>query len=200
MIVCGLISYVLTSLSIYTIAGNRNIDNAWLAWIPIGNSWIVGSIADEYDARNGIKRKWRTILLVLSVLMVATYIFLFVFMMVTALTTFSNTTAESAEADVVATIMMILPIYIAYIVTILVAVVYSAFVCICNFKIYEATVPDKAVLYTILGMTVPLARPICLYVARNKYSPYTKIPYFPAVEAAEEASACEDDSSDVNEL
>ena len=60
----GIASYVMTSLSVYTIAKRREINNPWLAWIPVANYWIVGSIADDYDEKNGIKRKWRLHLLI----------------------------------------------------------------------------------------------------------------------------------------
>ena len=33
----GLISYVLHSLGLYTIAKRRGIHNSWLAWLPFGN-------------------------------------------------------------------------------------------------------------------------------------------------------------------
>lgn len=190
----GLASYIMSSYALYTIAGNRNIENAWLAWLPIGVSWIIGSIADEYDARNGIKRKWRTILLVLSILSVVIYFFLFAFMIIMSLTTLRNFTSETA--DVTSVLMVFLPIYIVYFVAIFTMIVYGVLSCVCNFKIYESTVPDKAILYTILGLTVPMAQPICLLACRNKFSPYTKIPYFSLVEESEKANVSEADNTD----
>ena len=58
--ILSLISYVLLSLGLYTIANRRGIRNAWLAWVPVGSIWILGSIADDYRARNtGRKRNFR---------------------------------------------------------------------------------------------------------------------------------------------
>ena len=37
--------YVVTSLSLHAMAKGRFIEKAWLAWIPVGNLWILGSIA-----------------------------------------------------------------------------------------------------------------------------------------------------------
>ncbi len=42
-------AYVLQSLGMYTIAQRRGIKHEWLAWLPFGNLWILGSIADQYQ-------------------------------------------------------------------------------------------------------------------------------------------------------
>ena len=60
--------YVLYALGLYTIAQRRGIANAWLAWIPMGNLWILGCIADDYVARTaGRKPNFRTWLIILNV-------------------------------------------------------------------------------------------------------------------------------------
>ena len=41
-------SYVLTALALYTIARRRGLRNPWLAWIPVANSWLLGSLSDQY--------------------------------------------------------------------------------------------------------------------------------------------------------
>lgn len=49
----GIVLYIFESLSIYTIAKKRGIENPWLAWIPFANLWIIGQIGDYYNAREG---------------------------------------------------------------------------------------------------------------------------------------------------
>lgn len=51
-IMVGITVYVFTSLSLYTIAQNRNFDKPWLAWIPVGNAYLLGQLGDYYDAQN----------------------------------------------------------------------------------------------------------------------------------------------------
>lgn len=64
----AIVGYVLQSVGLYTIAKNRGIKNPWLAWLPIGNYWIAGSIADQYQyVVNGQVKNRRTILLALSI-------------------------------------------------------------------------------------------------------------------------------------
>ena len=58
--------YVLQAVGLYTIAKRRNIAHAWLAWVPVGSVWILGSIADDYLARTGKKARLRVWLVVLT--------------------------------------------------------------------------------------------------------------------------------------
>lgn len=61
-------AYVFNSIGIYTIANRRGIRNAWLAWIPVANCWIVGSISDQYQYLvKGKQTNRRKILLILSI-------------------------------------------------------------------------------------------------------------------------------------
>ena len=72
----AILSYVLYASGLYTIAKRRGIHHAWLAWIPIGSEWLLGSISDQYQyvtkKRNTNRR---TILLVLEIVFVAVYVF-----------------------------------------------------------------------------------------------------------------------------
>jgi hypothetical protein len=64
----------------YTIAKRRGIRHPWLSWLPIGNTWILGSISDQYQyVAKGNIRSRRKVLLGLSiavcVLMIVYYIY-----------------------------------------------------------------------------------------------------------------------------
>jgi hypothetical protein len=66
--VLGLVFYVLKSLGMYTIAKRRGINNPWLAWLPVGNEWIAGSISDQYRyVAKGQVTNRRIIMLALSI-------------------------------------------------------------------------------------------------------------------------------------
>jgi hypothetical protein len=68
----GLIVYVLQAWALYTIAQRRGIQKPWLAWIPVVNVWILGSISDQYQyvVKKQIKSK-RKVLLGLNIAMAA---------------------------------------------------------------------------------------------------------------------------------
>ncbi len=42
------IAHVLMGWGLHALAKRRIIRYAWLAWLPIGNLWILGSLADQY--------------------------------------------------------------------------------------------------------------------------------------------------------
>ena len=63
--------YIIQALALHRVAGKRKISNSWLAWIPIANCWILGSIVDDFEAETGSKRKFRVILFVLALVLVA---------------------------------------------------------------------------------------------------------------------------------
>ena len=65
----GIASYVLTALALYVIARRRGLNKPWLAWIPVVNCWILGSLSDQYHyvvkGENKCKRK---VLLILNLI------------------------------------------------------------------------------------------------------------------------------------
>ena len=65
----GIVCYVLYAVGLYRIAKRRGIHHAWLAWIPVGSEWLLGSISDHYQyvAKQNITKRRRT-LIVLSIL------------------------------------------------------------------------------------------------------------------------------------
>lgn len=71
-IMIGIAAFVLQALALYTIAQRRCIKKAWLAWVPVINVWILGSISDQYRyvTKREVKNK-RKILLGLNIAIAA---------------------------------------------------------------------------------------------------------------------------------
>lgn len=64
----GIVAYVLGALGFYSIANRRGIRHAWLAWVPIGNLWLLGCISDQYQSMiKGKVNSKRKILLALGI-------------------------------------------------------------------------------------------------------------------------------------
>lgn len=47
--IVGIVFYVIMALGLMTMANNKGIENAWLAWIPIANLWIIGKIVETIE-------------------------------------------------------------------------------------------------------------------------------------------------------
>ena len=80
------------------------------------------------------------------------------------------------------------------------AVAYIICQYICLFKIFESTVPEKAVKYLLLSILVPLAYPICLMKCRNKgYSVSEQVqqtPVYEQVQAESESGEVENNNQE----
>ena len=65
----SLVAYVLGAVGLYRIAKRRGIHHGWLAWIPIGSNWLLGSISDHYQyvVKQKVTRR-RKVLLTLSLI------------------------------------------------------------------------------------------------------------------------------------
>ena len=142
-----ILNYVLQSLSLHTLARRRGIANPWLAWIPFGNSWIIGALARDYDKQNGISRRWDKTLLILSIVGIATFSVVYIALLVYLI--INMATLESAGVTYGEDIAFELlgGILVFYVLLIACAVVMSAVTALtylCVYKIFESTVPSSA--------------------------------------------------------
>ena len=46
VLVCCLVGWILSAVSLHKVAKRRGIAHAWLAWLPIGSEWVLGSLSD----------------------------------------------------------------------------------------------------------------------------------------------------------
>jgi hypothetical protein len=50
VLVIGIVVWILTSIPLFTMAKNAGVTNAWLAWIPIGNMYVLNALGgDEFS-------------------------------------------------------------------------------------------------------------------------------------------------------
>lgn len=56
-LVIVLVIYVFQSIALHKLAEKNNIPNAWLAWIPVGNMYILGKIGFEIYAEEDKKNE-----------------------------------------------------------------------------------------------------------------------------------------------
>ena len=159
-------TYILQSLSLHTLARRRGIASPWLAWLPYGNYWIIGSLARDYDKQNNIQRRWDKTLLTLSIVFSASYLIIYFAVIFGTLITMLNMDAATMPEETAVAIVLV--VFSAFIPIMIIATALQIITYICFFKIFESTVPDKALKYFLLSLLIPLAQPICLFLCRNK--------------------------------
>ena len=153
--------YVLTGLSLHTIAKNRGILHPWLAWIPVGNLWILGSISDKYQYEvNGKRRRRRILLLLLSVAAIVTYVLASLF----SKCLIDGIVVENSSASEIL-------FHIAYVGSLFVSVtivsITAVFGYVSLYDIYKSCVPEQTMTYLMMSIFVNVTMPFYLLNCRK---------------------------------
>jgi len=162
----SLAAYVLTAWSLYTIASRREIRKPWLAWIPVANVWILGSLSDQYQYLvKGQNKSRRKVLVILNVLMLLISLVILVLcgvMIVGAVALHSETEILSAVmGPAMAMLGMCIPLIGISIASMIIR--YMAL-----YDIYRSLDPGNSTLFLILSIVVNITEPFFLFFSRNK--------------------------------
>ncbi|MBR2311096.1 MAG: hypothetical protein IKA47_11285 [Oscillospiraceae bacterium] len=189
----GIASYVLTALAIYTVSRRRGLRKPWLAWIPVVNVWLLGSLSDQYSyvVKGEIRsrRKWLvTLKLVMSGLILAMAV-IAVSMIGSLVFSFGRNypSGEMILSRVMgpALSMAGLALPLAGI-----AIAYAVIYYIALYDVYKSLDPDNAVLFLVLSILFRVTEPFFLFFNRDKDKGMPPRRQQPVYEAAAEP-ACE---------
>lgn len=169
----SLAAYVFTALAIYTIAQRRGIKKAWLAWVPVVNVWILGSISDQYRyvVKEQVKSK-RKVLLGLNLANAVFVVAVSVSLIVTGISIFNAVLHHAAEEQlgwiamrgIGITLLLCLPMLVLS----LIAFVFRA---IALYDLYTSCDPQNNALYLILSLIPGISQvtqPLFLFLCREK--------------------------------
>lgn len=162
--------YVLTGLGLYTLAKRRGIGKPWLAWIPVVNVWIIGSLSDQYRyvVKRQVKSK-RKVLLVLNIILtvLCTAFFATVIGLVFSALSASFRGApdqvwlEALIAPMLGMMGLFLPL-------IGVAIAEAVISYMALYDIYTSCDPDNSVLFLVLSIVFSVTQPFFLFFNRKK--------------------------------
>ncbi len=178
MIVC----YVFDAVGVYRIAKRRGIHHPWLAWIPVGNSWLLGSISDHYQyvAKQKVTKR-RVILLVLGIVTAVMGGFF-------GLGTGLLSAAEIAGGEAAGSILAVVVMVIAYLGMMGLAITATIFCYIAYFDLFRSCKPKYDVLFLVLGIIFNVTLPFFVFAcsgsdegmpARRAPQPPVQIPCEP---------------------
>lgn len=154
--------YVLQALALYTLAQRRDIKKPWLAWIPIVNVWILGSLSDQYQyvVKGQVKNK-RKILLGTSIAMVSLAAIVGVaalWVLLDALKlSFDALTNLQLTDGMIYTLVeeylsVMLLITLLSIPLAVVSVIYAVYFYIALYDVYRSSEPNNTTLYLVLSL------------------------------------------------
>lgn len=182
--VIGIAIYLLESISVYKMAKSAEIKNPWLAFIPVANDWVFGTLAEKYKKKNGTKSaRFGIILPVLEGIVLIESIALTIFTVISVkeITGYAldavNTSAEMAPEQ----FMSLIPVIILYFALIVVAIAYAVVFFIALWRVYSSFDKSNATLYIVLSVIFTISVPIILFIIRNRkpeFDPHNNVPYF----------------------
>ena len=154
------LSYVLQSAGLYTIAKRRCIRNPWLAWLPVGNMWIMGSISDQYQyvgkGRIRNRRKWLVGLTAVTMLSAIPAPVIGAIMMLQG--------ADGGTGFML--FWMIFMVLFGLMAVVAVAAMVIEYIAL--YDLFVSCVPENAVLYLVLSIVFPVSLPFFLFFSRKK--------------------------------
>lgn len=163
-------TYVLTALALYTIAKRRGISKPWLAWIPVADAWILGSLSDQYryvvKGENKSKRKALLVLSILSCVLSIAVICVAVVMLVGVAGGMMRGAAEAEMLEqilgpVVGMLGLCLPLMG-------VTIAYAIISFMALYDVYTSCDPGNNVLFLVLSILIGITKPFFLFFSRNK--------------------------------
>lgn len=182
--VIGIAIYLLESISVYKMAKSAQIKNPWLAFIPVANDWVFGTLAEKYKKKNGTKSaRFGIILPVLEgiVLIEAIALTIFTVISIKEITGYAldavNTSSEMAPEQ----FMSLIPVIILYFALMAVAIAYAVVFFIALWRVYSSFDKSNATLYIVLSVVFTISVPIILFIIRNRkpeFDPHNNVPYF----------------------
>ena len=144
----GVILYFVMANAVSEIAARRRIGKPKLAWVPVANAWLLGSIADHYElAVTGKDRSHGKKLLGWTIVRGA------ILLLQLVLNFFP-------ERKTLLVILLILEI--------VAAVLYQVFYCLAMYRIYQSCAPKHAVWMLVLTIVAQPAAAIILFCIRKK--------------------------------
>ncbi len=161
--------YVLRSLGLYTMAKRREIHNPWLAWLPVGDYWIAGSLSDQYRyVTEGRVKNRRILLLVValvsglisnaaSVLSMGGMMDYMEYLMQEELGVSGEVLLQMSQIGA----MLSIP-------NAVVGLALFVFWQMTLYDIYQSCDPNNSTVYLILGIVIGVTVPIFLFANRKK--------------------------------
>lgn len=152
-LVIGLAVYIMSALALYRIASRRGLRNAWLAWIPVGDGWILGSICDQYRYLvHGQNTNRRRVLLWLGLANTAGVVVLITALISAVVKVIAAGVGAEPDAMVAAILGPIMAMLGVGIVTAITGIVYMVFYYISLSDLFRSCDPANATVYLVLSI------------------------------------------------
>lgn len=166
----SMVGYVITASALFTIAQRRGIAKPWMAWVPVGQLWLLGAISDHYQlvSKYNTSNNRKTLLWLQIVMLV---------LLVLALLLASDAMIQAQRVDNTASsyidvwehlVLDLKGLVVVGLLMFVAAVLTAGFEYVALFDLYRSCDPDNSVLYLVLSIFFGIAMPIFLLVVCDK--------------------------------
>lgn len=163
VLIYSVVVYVLQSLGMYTIAKRRGIRHPWLSWLPIGNTWILGSISDQYQyVAKGNIRSRRKVLLGLSI---ATYALTVVYYIYQMISMIGSIIFEQQPMDMWSGFLLQIGFVLAMGTL---GIINAVFTYMAYYDLFDSCNPKRSVVFLVLGIFFGFLLPFFVFACRKK--------------------------------
>lgn len=165
-------SYVLTALALYTIARRRGLKRPWLAWIPVADCWLLGSLSDQYHyVVKGEHKSKRKILLFFRILITIMWVSLIGLLVNLCFHAVGNVFWGTPSDNWIFQILhQALNLLVVCLPLIGISIAYAVFRYMALYDIYKSLDPANCVLFLVLSILFGVTEPFFLFFSRNKDS------------------------------
>ncbi len=167
--VISLVMYIFRAVGLHTMAKRRGIKHAWLAWIPVGDYWLLGCIADQYRyvAKGEVKNR-RAILLALALAGTVLSTAYSVASVGGAISMIRQALASGGQVvdGVIAGSTLAGGALISSLSSV-VGIVTLVFWHIALYDLYTSCTPKNNVVFLVLGIIFPFLTPFFIFANRN---------------------------------
>ena len=159
-------TYILTSLALYAIASRRGLRKPWLAWIPVVNCWLLGSLSAQYryvvKGEPTSRRKWLLALSLLKAVLTLTVVILVAVVATSAIFRGPGFgMRQSITGPIMGILGVVMPLAAAH-------VAYLVIRFMALYDVYRSLDPSNSVLYLVLSILFRVTEPFFLFFNREK--------------------------------
>lgn len=161
--------YVFSALGLYTMAQRRGLRHPWLAWIPVANVWILGSLSDQYRyVVRGEVRSKRKVLLTLEIVAAVLRLVLAVTAGVTLVRSIMYMGAANPDRFVAELLGNLGGMLILCVPLVGVAIAQTVLYFMALYDVYTSCAPQDNVVYLVLSILFGFTKAIFLFLCRNR--------------------------------
>lgn len=163
-------TYVLTALALYTVAKRRGLKRPWLAWIPVADSWLLGSLSDQYRyVVNGEHKSKRKFLLFFRILITIMCISLIGLLIKLCFHAFGSVIWGTMSDERMFQILhQAANLLIVCLPLLGISIAYAVLRYMALYDIYKSMDPGNCVMFLVLSILFGVTEPFFLFFSRNK--------------------------------